>query len=88
MKGKRKFLAPVMVFCFSLVVLSGWLILNPISVFAASCTAQCPGRASVTCGGNGASVCTAIDGQGCTSNLGGAQAKTCSGGVGEEDLLD
>ncbi len=82
MKGKRRFLASVTIFCFGLIGLSGWLTLNPITVFAASCTASCPGRSPVRCGGGNATVCTAIDGSGCTSNRNGAEAKSCNSSEG------
>ena len=85
-KEKRNFLASVLVVCFGLVGLSSWLILNPIVVFAASCTANCSGGRTVSCGGGNATVCTAINGSGCTSDRNGGEAKSCnSGGGGLEE---
>ena len=78
-KEKRNFLASVLVVCFGLVGLSSWLILNPIVVFAASCTANCRGARTVMCGGGSATVATCIDNVGCTSDLGPhGQAKSCN----------
>lgn len=90
MKGKRKFLTSVMVFCFGLVGFSSWLILNPAAAFAdelASCTATCKGGRTVSCGGGNATGCVATDGVGCTSNKNGGEAKSCnsSGDVELED---
>ena len=85
MKSKRSFLASVLVISFGLVGLSGWLILNPIVVFAASCTANCSNGRTVMCGGGNATVATCIDNRGCTSNLNGSEAKSCNSSGSEEE---
>ncbi len=82
MKGKRRFLASVTIFCFGLIGLSGWLTLNPVTVFAASCSATCSGGRTVSCGGGNATTCTSLDGRGCTSNRNGGEVKSCNSGGG------
>ena len=65
---KRSWLSLVLSICLSLVVISGWLIINPTIALAASCTASCAGGLNVSCYGQ---TCTAEDGVGCTGTING-----------------
>ena len=65
---KRSWLSLVLSVCLSLVVISGWLIINPTIALAASCTASCANGRDVTCNGQ---TCTAENGVGCTGTING-----------------
>jgi len=52
----------------SLIITAGWVLLTPITVYAASCCANCGIAATVCCSGNGA--CEATDGWGCKASNG------------------
>ena len=49
-----------------LVVISGWLLLTPTTVLAATCTADCEGGRSVSCTGTS---CSATDSVGCSGTI-------------------
>jgi len=94
MKIKRTILTPVITFCVGLILFSGWLVLNPISVFAeeASCSASCGGGISVNCGGKWATGCVSTENSGCTAGdgRGRVETKTCADArkkPGDEDEL-
>ena len=66
---KNSGLGLVLSFCLALLVVSGWLVVNPATAFAGSCCAECPGGYARQCcfGQN----CNAQDGVGCSANNGG-----------------
>lgn len=58
--------------CLILVAASVWLAISPTTAYAASCWASCEGnRMPVLCMGDPGTTCSAQDGIGCTSILGG-----------------
>ena len=52
----------------SLILTAGWVLLTPITVYAASCCAKCGIAPDVCCSGTGA--CVASDGWGCRASNG------------------
>jgi hypothetical protein len=52
----------------SLIVTAGWVLLTPITVYAATCCAKCGIAPDVCCSGTGA--CEATDGWGCRASNG------------------
>jgi hypothetical protein len=94
MKIKPTIITSIIIFCVGLILFSGYLVLNPISVSAddlAACTANCGGGVKVTCGGTWATTCTAIDGSGCTAGGGKrVESKSCSNikKPGEDDEFE
>ena len=52
--------------CLCLLLLSGWLLINPTTAQAADGTAKCPGGSTVSCE-PGADRCRCEDYKGCTS---------------------
>ncbi len=78
---KRSWLGFVVSVCLSLVVISGWLILNPTIALAATCTASCANGRDVSCYGQ---TCTQQDGVGCTSTINGiTTTSSCKGDDGD-----
>lgn len=60
-------------FCVALIVITVWLVLHPVTTFAATCTAKCK-TGSVSCDGTD---CQAQDGWGCQAN-GGTMVNRCN----------
>jgi hypothetical protein len=74
--------------CLSLVALSGWLLLTPITTLAATCSATCR-TGSVSCEGN---VCRSVDYDGCYYTVNGVEKKkacdSTEGGRGIGPILE
>ena len=59
---KRTLLASALSVCLCLLIVTTWLLLNPITASAATCVAQCRNSDSVSCSGFS---CSAADNFGC-----------------------
>ncbi len=80
---KKTAIVSVFVICAGLFVATLIVLIKPLTVYAATCTAQCQ-TGSVTCTGN---ECSATDGVGCKYTSGGkVQEKKCD--VAEELILE
>ena len=77
---KRAWLTSLFAVCLGLSVASTWLLLNPVTVLAGSCKADCGDGHTVTCVGT---FCVANDTSpgnpgGCTDGSVGGVSKSCS----------
>ena len=80
---KKTALASMFALCTCLFVTTLIVLIKPLTVYAATCTAQCH-TGSVSCTGN---ECSATDGVGCKYTSGGkAREKKCD--VAEELILE
>ena len=80
---KKTALVSALVLCGGLFVATLVVVIKPLTVYAATCTAQCH-TGSVSCTGN---ECSATDGVGCKYTSGGkVQEKKCD--VAEELILE
>jgi hypothetical protein len=80
---KKTALASTFLLCAGLFVATLIVLIKPLTVYAATCTAQCQ-TGSVSCTGN---ECSATDGVGCKYTSGGkVQEKKCD--VAEELILE
>jgi hypothetical protein len=80
-KGWLGFLLSI---CLCLTVISGWLLIHPITALAlASCVVDCGQGHKHTCTGDS---CTATDGVGCTATINGITSEApCSGHGGIQE---
>jgi hypothetical protein len=58
-------------FCLTLALISGWLMLNPMSAFASTCCANCYDRPDQCCFSDPGTMCRATDGVGCEGSRDG-----------------
>ena len=80
---KKTAIVSAFVICAGLFVATLIVLIKPLTVYAATCTAQCH-TGSVSCTGN---ECSATDGVGCKYTSGGkVQEKKCD--VAEELILE
>ena len=74
---RKKWLGFILTICLTLLGVSCWLLVNPLTALAATCTATCEGGRTVTCRGES---CTATDGVGCSGTINGIETRTpCPG---------
>jgi len=87
MKFKRIFSTLFLCFVLGLLASSSWFLLHPVRASEATCTANCEGRPSVTCTGNGG--CEATDNLGCTYVQNGqAKSKLCSSSGDDKEISE
>ena len=68
---RKSWLNFILSISLGLSLISGWLIITPVTALAVSCCALCPGTVSQCCWGDPGTICFARDGVGCTSTLNG-----------------
>lgn len=74
---KRALVASAFSLCLGLLIVSAWLVIYPITAFAADGKANCGGGWSVLCPGNGTAVkCDCVDGSGCTATFADGSKRT------------